>query len=481
MRIKKYFKNKKITNNHYVNNIKDDSRLVEENDVYFCCEKSPQKAKTYIEEAISKGAKTIVSTKSFSIKTIKNINYILTNSIYQELSRVVKMHYHRLLKNIKFIGISGTNGKTTVTSIIFRYLQIKKINSILIGTNGYFYKKLDNTVVNIPLPNTTPNILKIINIIKKAKLSKGYCIMEVSSQAIMEHRILGLEFYAVGFTRITQDHLDYHKTIGEYVNAKRTLLFQVRNDGFIVLNDDCKHYEKLINQVINPVISYGKSNKLDSYKYQLLTLSNAEMSFEIEFHNRKYCFVTNLLGEYNVENITLAFVLIKSLNIDTNLFSEFIKTFEKIPGRQNIINCMSRKVVIDFAHTPSAFSSVLKTFNSIKTGKIITVFGCGGNRDKSKRPLMGKIASLYSDHIILTNDNPRTESENNIINDIAKGIKNKKYEIITNRYEAIKEAFKISCSNDTILILGKGSEKGTIDNDGLSDEQLVKKYIEGVR
>ena len=143
MRIKKYFKNKKITNNHYVNNIKDDSRLVEENDVYFCCEKSPQKAKTYIEEAISKGAKTIVSTKSFSIKTIKNINYILTNSIYQELSRVVKMHYHKLLKNIKFIGITGTNGKTTVTSIIFRYLQIKKINSILIGTNGYFYKKLD--------------------------------------------------------------------------------------------------------------------------------------------------------------------------------------------------------------------------------------------------------------------------------------------------------------------------------------------------
>lgn len=481
MRIKKYFKNKKITNNHYVNNIKDDSRLVEENDVYFCCEKSPQKAKTYIEEAISKGAKTIVSTKSFSIKTIKNINYILTNSIYQELSRVVKMHYHKLLKNIKFIGITGTNGKTTVTSIIFRYLQIKKINSILIGTNGYFYKKLDDTIVNIPLPNTTPNILKIINIIKKAKLSKGYCIMEVSSQAIMEHRILGLEFYAVGFTRITQDHLDYHKTIGEYVNAKRTLLFQVRNDGFIVLNDDCKHYEKLINQVINPVINYGKSNKLDSYKYQLLTLSNAEMSFEIEFHNRKYCFVTNLLGEYNVENITLAFVLIKSLNIDTDLFSKFIETFEKISGRQNIINCMSRKVVIDFAHTPSAFSSVLKTFNSIKTGKIITVFGCGGNRDKSKRPLMGKIASLYSDYIILTNDNPRTESENNIINDIAKGIKNKKYEIITNRYEAIKEAFKISSSNDTILILGKGSEKGTIDNDGLSDEQLVKKYIEGVR
>jgi len=317
-----------------------------------------------------------------------------------------------LLKNIKtkFIGITGTNGKTTTAFLIGYILDKLGFKVGIQGTEGFYInsKKVEEKTL------TTPPILTTIDRVYKYNLD--FFIMEVSSHAVIQNRIDGINFSLKIFTNITQDHLDYHKTFEEYKKAKEMFF---KDDNL-----------KIINKKYNLNI-----NKNNSYYYPLNTSFN-----------------TKLKGDFNQENFQAAVLGIsKLLNINITKTANIAKNFAGIAGRMEEVK---PKIIVDFAHTPDGMQKVL---SSIKDAKIV-VFGAGGDRDKSKRKLMGEMADKYAKYIILTNDNPRCENEIDIINDIKKGIKNTPYEIILNRDEAIKKAISLQ-HNEYVMILGKGDEK----------------------
>ena len=310
----------------------------------------------------------------------------------------------------KFIGITGTNGKTTTAFLIGYILDKLGYKVGIQGTEGFYINGIKQEEKTL----TTPPIITTIDRVYKYNLD--FFVMEVSSHSIIQNRIDGINFDLKLFTNISQDHLDYHKTMQEYKQAKEAFF---KDDSL-----------KIINKKYNLDI-----NTTNSYFYPL----------DIKFN-------TNLKGEFNQENFQLAILgLAKLLNKNITDISNIAKTFNGIAGRMEEVK---PKIIVDFAHTPDGMQKVL---SSIKAEKIV-VFGAGGDRDKSKRKLMGEIADKYANYIILTNDNPRCENEINILNDIKKGIKKTPYEIIPNRAEAIKKA--ISLQNDNyIMVLGKGDEK----------------------
>jgi UDP-N-acetylmuramoyl-L-alanyl-D-glutamate--2,6-diaminopimelate ligase len=317
-----------------------------------------------------------------------------------------------LLDNIdtKFIGITGTNGKTTTAFLIGYILDKLGYKVGIQGTEGFYIngEKVEEKTL------TTPPIITTINRVYKYKLD--FFIMEVSSHAIVQNRIDGIKFDLKIFTNLTQDHLDYHKTFKEYKKAKESF-FQ----------DEAL---KIINQNYNLNI-----NRKNSYFYPLDKI-----------------FPTKLRGDFNQENYQSAILGVsKLLNKDIKEIALIAKDFSGIAGRMEEV---APKIIIDFAHTPDGMQKVLQ---SIKEDKIV-VFGAGGNRDKSKRKIMGEVADKYAKYIILTNDNPRCENEIDIINDIKEGIKNTPYEIIIDRKEAIKRALEMQ-KDEYILLLGKGDEK----------------------
>jgi len=330
-------------------------------------------------------------------KYYSNQKYILP----QELLSKVKT---------KFIGITGTNGKTTTAFLIGYILDKLGYKVGIQGTEGFYINGIKQEEKTL----TTPPIITTIDRVYKYNLD--FFVMEVSSHSIIQNRIDGINFDLKLFTNISQDHLDYHKTMQEYKQAKEAFF---KDDSL-----------KIINKKYNLDI-----NTTNSYFYPL----------DIKFN-------TNLKGEFNQENFQLAILgLAKLLNKNITDISNIAKTFNGIAGRMEEVK---PKIIVDFAHTPDGMQKVL---SSIKAEKIV-VFGAGGDRDKSKRKLMGEIADKYANYIILTNDNPRCENEINILNDIKKGIKKTPYEIIPNRAEAIKKA--ISLQNDNyIMVLGKGDEK----------------------
>ena len=348
------------------------------------------------------------STKEYQ----KGDLFLLTtqNKIYHTTQKVITPK--ELLKNIKtkFIGITGTNGKTTTAFIIGYILDKLGYKVGIQGTEGFFInsKKVESKTL------TTPPIITTIKRVYEYDLD--FFVMEVSSHSIVQNRIDGIKFDLKIFTNLSQDHLDYHHSLQEYKKVKESFF----KDNIL----------KIINKKYNLNI-----NKTNSYFYPL-----------------KDKFPTKLKGEFNQENLQAALLgLSKLLNIDIFKLSEITKNFKGISGRMEEVG---DKIIVDFAHTPDGIEKVL---NSIKSQKIV-VFGAGGNRDKTKRKLMGEVTDKYSDYIILTNDNPRCEDEIEIIEDIKKGIKNTPFEIILDRYQAIQKALKIQ-NNRYIFILGKGDEK----------------------
>lgn len=391
----------------------------------------------------------------------KNINIVCTN----DPKKYLYDNLYDEIKDVKLIGVTGTNGKTTTCYLIYQMLNSLGINTSYIGTTGFFCN--DNKRV---LQNTTPDCDLLYNLILESKESGcNTVVMEVSSQALKEDRVYGLLFDAIGVTNITQDHLDVHKTMEEYVNCKKKLINKTRNNKICVLNGDDEYYKCFINNDNNNII-IGSDVKISNVNSNL-----HNTSFNINNDNVK----TSLIGDFNVFNFTIAHSIIKELGYNDEYVINISKCFKAPPGRMMMFEDDDNVIFIDYAHTPDAVKKVLQTVKSIDNNGILTIIGCGGNRDKTKRPLMGSVACDYSAKVIFTNDNPRHEDEKQIMNDILKGAYGY-YDIIYDRREAIKSGIDSLIHNNVLMILGKGHEDYQIignDKFHFSDSEEVMNYI----
>lgn len=474
MRVNKVL-NTSVIYNHKVNKICNDSRIVEEGDIFFAINGTHSNGEDFIQDAINKGAKTIV-TEHYDLELKFLGNIVIVKDSRRELANALRRFYKSKTKKMKFIGVTGTNGKTTTTTLIYKYLRYLNINCSLIGSNGMFVN--DDFYETI---NTTPDINLIYDMIDKSYHHKcKYVILEVSSHAIKQLRVTGIDFSVVLFTNLTLDHLDFHKDFIDYKYTKGMLLTHVDEKNTVILNADSEYYEFYKNLVKAKLVTYGVNDS--DYWINNIELNEANSIFKLVFKNENISVKTNLIGMFNVYNVTSFISIIDTLKLYRKEISGFLSTNIVIPGRMEEIKFNDRRVIIDYAHTPDGVFNVLSFLKTMKKN-IILVVGCGGSRDKTKRSVIGQISVDNSNYVIFTSDNPRDEDERKIIDQIVVNIEKENYEIIVDRYEAIKKAILISKPDDIIAILGRGNEQFQKVKDKLiplNDIQVVKEIIRGM-
>ncbi len=449
-------------------NIKTDSRKVKEGDTFIAIKNVNTDGHDFINQAIENGAKKIICEHGeYPVETV------IVNNTKEFLNKYLYDNYYEKIKDMKLIGVTGTNGKTTICYLVYQILTLLNKKCAYIGTIGFFCGNIKRE-----LNNTTPDTDLLYEMFLEAKENNcEYIVMEVSSHALDKNRIYGLEFDEVAFTNLTQDHLDYHKTIENYIEAKKKLFFRTRNNKIAIINADDKYYKNFLNKD-NKNILISENNADLSIKK--INLSHLNTNIIFNFENIEYETTINMIGKYNVYNFLTALLLVNKLGFDIKDILKITNKLNAPNGRMELIKYKTNSIFIDYAHTPDAVLNVLENAKEYKKGKIITIIGCGGDRDRSKRPIMGKIAEENSDFVIFTNDNPRTEDENQIMNDIINGLSKKNHEIILDREEAIKKGISLLNNNDILMVLGKGHEDYQIIGNTkyhFSDKEIVLKYI----
>lgn len=424
-----------------------DSRKIKQGDVFIALEGSIVDGHTFISKAIENGAKTILVEKD--VEKVEGINYFLVDELREKMGIIASNFYGYPQNQLKIVGVTGTNGKTTTTYILESILGEKNVARI--GTVEY---KIGDEI--IPAPNTTPSSLEIIKICKKA-LEKNikYLIMEVSSHGLDIGRVNMLRFEAGIFTNLTLDHLDYHKTMENYYLAKRKLFDLVKDKKNSIINIDDEYGKRYLEYTNG--ISYGISQGDIQVEIKQITREGQEVTIKI--FEKEYKINLRLLGRYNLSNLLGAIGAVKTLGLSDEEIISKIPLIHGAPGRFEPVKIdRDFTVIVDYAHTGDALENILKSINEFKTNRVITVFGCGGDRDKTKRPIMGGIAEKYSDIVIVTSDNPRTEDPEEIIKDIVVGLTKENHIIEIHREKAIEKAISLAEKNDIILIAGKGHE-----------------------
>ena len=391
-----------------------DSRKIKQGDVFIALEGSIVDGHTFISKAIENGAKTILVEKD--VDKVEGINYFLVDGLREKMGIIASNFYGYPQNQLKIVGVTGTNGKTTTTYILESILGEKNVARI--GTVEY---KIGDEI--IPAPNTTPSSLEIIKICKKA-LEKNikYLIMEVSSHGLDIGRVNMLRFEVGIFTNLTLDHLDYHKTMENYYLAKRKLFDLVKDKKNSIINIDDEYGKKYLEYTNG--ISYGIGQGDIQGEIKQITREGQEVTIKI--FEKEYKINLRLLGRYNLSNLLGAIGAVKTLGLSDEEIISKIPLIHGAPGRFEPVKIdRDFTVIVDYAHTGDALENILKSINEFKTNRVITVFGCGGDRDKTKRPIMGGIAEKYSDIVIVTSDNPRTEDPEEIIKDIVVGLTKK--------------------------------------------------------
>lgn len=424
-----------------------DSRKIKQGDVFIALEGSIVDGHTFISKAVENGAKTILVEKD--VDKVEGINYFLVDGLREKMGIIASNFYGYPQNQLKIVGVTGTNGKTTTTYILESILGEKNVARI--GTVEY---KIGDEI--IPAPNTTPSSLEIIKICKKA-LEKNikYLIMEVSSHGLDIGRVNMLRFEAGIFTNLTLDHLDYHKTMENYYLAKRKLFDLVKDKKNSIINIDDEYGKRYLEYTNG--ISYGIGQGDIQGEIKQITREGQEVTIKI--FEKEYKINLRLLGRYNLSNLLGAIGAVKTLGLSDEEIISKIPLIHGAPGRFEPVKIdRDFTVIVDYAHTGDALENILKSINEFKTNRVITVLGCGGDRDKTKRPIMGGIAEKYSDIVIVTSDNPRTEDPEEIIKDIVVGLTKENHIIEIHREKAIEKAISLAEKNDIILIAGKGHE-----------------------
>ncbi len=422
--------------------ISRDSASVQAGDVYFCLTKDKQKALKRCEEAKSKGA-MVVSELDFDVK-VKDVR--------DSFARACKKFYDNACDDLTLVGITGTNGKTTTTRVIAEMLKRNGKNVGVIGTGGVFYGGK-----HFECPLTTPDadfLHKTFFDMRESGVK--YVVMEVSAHAIDQKRINGIEFDIGVLTNVTQDHLDYFKDFDTYEKTKLKFMNKKHIKRGIVCADDLSGC-KLINKANIPIVSYGIYSPCDTFAVDInCTMEGTQ--FAANVCDSVLSIKTNLIGHYNVCNSLAALQVCQCLGLKEDELARGLNYINPVEGRFNVINFSGRYVVIDFAHSPDSLKNILQTARLVTDKKVYVVFGCGGNRDKTKRSKMGEIAERFSDFVCLTDDNPRLEKSQDIISDIERGMA-KPHFVEPNRAQAIKKMINYARPGDIIIVAGKGAEK----------------------
>jgi len=446
---------KSILRTNEFEKIEFDSRKVTAGDMFVAVVGTVSDGHNYIETAISSGAKIIICEK-MPEKLHEDITYIQVESSSEALGILASDYYGNPSSKLKLVGVTGTNGKTTIAGTLYNLTRKLGYKAGLFSTVKVI---IDNEV--IPATHTTPDQLQLNKFLAQmVECGCDYCFMEVSSHSVVQNRIAGLQFTGGIFTNITHDHLDFHKTFAEYIKAKQGFFTMLPANAFAITNIDDRNGE----------IMYQNS-KARKYKYSLLSAADfkakiVEDGFEgmqLDINGDEVW--VNFIGRFNAYNLLAVYGTAILLGFEKLEILKAMSELYPVDGRFEIIRSKEGvTAIVDYAHTPDALQNVLSTINEIRCGEgcLITVVGCGGNRDKTKRPEMAAIAAEMSDKVILTSDNPRNENPEDILDDMQKGIEtqwNKKTLRITNREEAIKTACMMAAKGDIILVAGKGHEK----------------------
>lgn len=461
---KRYYPHKLVLYNHEVSDVTDDSKHVTKGSVFVAIKGYLEDGHDYLLEVVKKGAKTLIINEDYHFN-YPGVNIIGSKSPKQDFARFLNLFFTSTRTKTFLIGVTGTNGKTTTTTILYNYFKYRHYDTLLIGSNGsYCYYGMKETFV--PTKNTTPNIGEIYHLIYEHPFNYDYVIMEVSSQGICEGRVLGLDFKRIIVTNLASDHLDYHLSILSYKEAKGSLIRGMNQDldYELILNRNLNYFDYFNNLTTCLTTTFKAVDEanLISDESDIKGMIKSESLDKTEgivlYNNDQYELNTNLVGKFNWENVLACLSLIITIKEKINDFIAFLKQPIIIKGRMNLIKHQGRYFIIDFAHNSGGVEEVLKFGQKVVPGKIITVIGCGGERDRNKRPIMGELVTRLSDLVIFTEDNSRKESLILIINDIIKGVNKNNYKIILDRKAAIKEAIILSEVNDLIFILGKGNE-----------------------
>jgi UDP-N-acetylmuramoyl-L-alanyl-D-glutamate--2,6-diaminopimelate ligase len=437
-----------------VNSICFDSRIVSADDVFIAIKGTITDGHKYIDKAISLGAKTIVCELMPEVLE-EGVTYVAVDNGNKALAIMASNFYDNPSKNLKLVGVTGTNGKTTISSLLY---QLFKKAGFKVGLISTIKIMVDDTMYKTS--HTTPDALTINHHLKLMNdVGVEFCFMEVSSHGIHQKRTEGLVFEGAIFTNLSHDHLDYHKTFAEYRDTKKSLFDKLSKKAFVLTNIDDKNGLVMLQNTKARKYTYALKTYAD-YKAQILENQFNGQLLKID-GNEVW---SKLIGDFNAYNMLAIYGTAQLLGLEKLEILRLLSELENVDGRfQYFISKERITAIVDYAHTPDALKNVLDTINSLRTGNenVITVVGCGGDRDKTKRPVMGHIASDMSTTVIFTSDNPRTENPEEILKEIEAGVEAqnvRKTLTIENRAQAIKTACQLANSNDIILIAGKGHE-----------------------
>ena len=463
-----------------VNNIHFDSRKVELNDVFVAIKGTASDGHEFIETAARQGALAIIC-EDLPANVVNGVTYVKVKNSQRALAIMASNYYGNPSENLKLVGVTGTNGKTTIASLLYQLFtkagyKVGLLSTVQILVGDEVYKAT----------HTTPDSLSI-NYYLKLMNDAGveYCFMEVSSHGLAQHRTSGLNFTGGIFTNLSHDHLDYHNSFAEYRDVKKRFFDELPSTAFALVNADDKNGPVMIQNTKARKYTYALKSYAD---YKARILENEFSGLLLKLNEQEVW--TKLIGTFNAYNILAIFAASELLGLKTMESLRLISELTSVAGRfQYFISETKVTAIVDYAHTPDALENVLQTINSIRTKneELITVVGCGGDRDKTKRPKMGKIASALSTKVVFTSDNPRTEDPEQIIQEVEAGVEPhnfKKIMSITNRRQAIKTACQLAKPNDIILIAGKGHETYQEINGvrtDFNDLEIVTEYLKELK
>jgi len=439
-----------------VSSISCDSRKIVKGDMYVALKGAVYDGDDFIEDAVIKGASIVVISQDSKYSNTENadICYLTVKNTKSFLHKAVNRLYGNPSRQVATIGITGTNGKTTVAYLIEAILNEDQKACGVIGTVNY---RSGRTTVSAT--QTTPDFVDNQKFLADlASQTIPYCVMEVSSHALTQDRVDGVNFAAAVFTNLTSDHLDYHKTREQYFLSKAQLFTALEAEAVAVINIDDVYGQKLCPMIKAKIVTYGIKQKADVTASEI-QLNIARSCFTLANGDDKIKIQTQLIGTYNIYNILAAASVCLARGMGFKTVKRGIERLTSIPGRLEYVDRgQDFSIFIDYAHTEDALKNVLTAIRQVSDSKVILVFGCGGDRDMSKRCLMGRVASTLADHSIVTSDNPRSEDPQLIIDQIVEGFSGDYYEVIVNRREAIEQALEVAQTGDIVLIAGKGHE-----------------------
>ncbi|MDD5130101.1 MAG: UDP-N-acetylmuramoyl-L-alanyl-D-glutamate--2,6-diaminopimelate ligase [Candidatus Omnitrophica bacterium] len=460
-----------------IKGITSNSKDVKKGFLFVAIKGNRQDGNRFIKEAIAKGASMVaVEEEVLPVKAAEKVVFLVVDDCRKFFARVTDKFYGSASSKIKVAGITGTNGKTTISYLMEAIAKEAGYACGVIGTINYRFK---NKV--IIAKNTTPGAGQLQELLKKMYMQKvKYCAMEVSSHALDQERVAGIKFSHAIFTNLTQDHLDYHKNLENYFLAKTKLFGMLPLTGKAIINNDDKYGRRVKHLTKAKILTYGVKNNSDVMAKDI-KFGIGATEFLLVADNLQLKFKTKLTGLHNIYNILAAISWGLSEKFPVLDIKSALEKFSSVPGRLERVNVpQGLDIFIDYAHTPDALFNVISCLRPLVKGKIVVVFGCGGERDKLKRPQMGRVVSELADYAVITSDNPRSEPPGQIIQDIQRGIKKNNYSVVCERRRAIRKGLSLIKQGDCLLIAGKGHENyQVLKNKKLefSDRKVVKECL----